>query len=322
MAGWKEFLNRIDHGGDYFKGIKDPSDVTAQGFFETLNKNKEERQKLKMSNVKYGVSMQLHMHKDVLSSMGSEERRFQKQSSKWILKSGIVVEDVLFQAASELVKRQDDWAEICSDLPQIPPYNQEAADYIDTFEDTTTKEQLEQALETRPRGLLQRMIYECLQAWQGLLEEDDPSPFDISESLSECWWDHKAWGMLLNLTRGVPKAYMIPGEVTSHDSAARRNSERSTLSSVPSERKRLGYRADLIWRTMSVPERDWAIVEAAKAWDTIGTKYLAESNHKLPRQLHDILVARSMEVGGPGKLWNVLVSGFVTGGTPVFIFSP
>ena len=46
----------------------------------------------------------------------------------------------------------------------------------------------------------------------------------------------------------------------------------------------------------------------------MGQKYVHESSFKLPRQLHDVLVARSMAVGGPEKLRGVFVTGLVTGG--------
>ncbi|KAF9926293.1 hypothetical protein FBU30_004101 [Linnemannia zychae] len=75
----------------------------------------------------------------------------------------------------------------------------------------------------------------------------------------------------------------------------------------------MGARADLIWRTLIVPERNWAVVEAAPEWDPISDKYRSESAFKLPRQLHDILTARSSELGGPDQLRYAFVTGLIFG---------
>ncbi|KAF9186810.1 hypothetical protein BGZ49_004144 [Haplosporangium sp. Z 27] len=68
----------------------------------------------------------------------------------------------------------------------------------------------------------------------------------------------------------------------------------------------MGVRADFIWRTMLTPEKDWTIGEAVRVWDDMSGKYIEESNFKLLRQLYDILMSRTTEVGGPGNLRNVL----------------
>ncbi|KAG0288980.1 hypothetical protein BGZ98_004036, partial [Dissophora globulifera] len=89
---------------------------------------------------------------------------------------------------------------------------------------------------------------------------------------------------------------MLTGDMTGVDSTARRNTKERHIHPTPNQvRKKMGVRADLIWRTLLVPAKDWAIGEAAKTWDDQGQKYKQESSFKLPRQLHDVLVARSME---------------------------
>ncbi|KAG0008162.1 hypothetical protein BGZ80_003784 [Entomortierella chlamydospora] len=62
-------------------------------------------------------------------------------------------------------------------------------------------------------------------------------------------------------------------------------------------------------------EKDWSIGEAARQWDELSSKYTDEANFKILRQLHDILMSHTMEVGGPSKLRNVLVSGLILGDT-------
>lgn len=108
---------------------------------------------------------------------------------------------------------------------------------------------------------------------------------------------------------------MLTGDMTGVDSSMRRNHKERMINTTPHVlRKKMGIRADLIWRTMLAPEKDWAIGEAARIWDDMAQKYSNESTFKLPRQLHDVLMARSMEVGGPERMRGVLVSGLVIGG--------
>ncbi|KAG0058073.1 hypothetical protein BGZ89_001580 [Linnemannia elongata] len=75
----------------------------------------------------------------------------------------------------------------------------------------------------------------------------------------------------------------------------------------------MGVRADLVWRTVTSPETDWAIAEAAKVWCPQGNKYISESKFKLPRQLHDVLIGRTMEVGGANELRDAMASGLIIG---------
>ncbi|KAG0247837.1 hypothetical protein BG011_000831 [Mortierella polycephala] len=202
---------------------------------------------------------------------------------------------------------KDDWTEISSDLPHIPPYSKEASEYLDKFDSVATLEDLQDLLDRRPRDTESQLIYECLLNWLCLYETEDPSPFNVAGSLSEGWWLKSAWGVCTNMALGMPGCFIIPGEITGHDSSARRNKDRE--SAIGSERKRVGVRADLIWRNMKLPETDWAIAEAAKVWCPNSNKYISESKFKLPRQLHDVLVGRSMEVGGASELRNAFVSG-------------
>ncbi|KAF9578095.1 hypothetical protein BGW38_006307, partial [Lunasporangiospora selenospora] len=280
----------------------------------------------------------------------SLERRYSSLGEKWILRSGVVVEDVLFEAGklmsdfhpihsfmldlSDEITRQlfsnDDWAEISSNLPCVPRYSEKASEYLDKFDLVATVQDLQNHLDKRPQQVESQLIHECLLNWYVvagyhtssdsvgifnsyfyhfprlyLFETDNPSPFDVAGSLSENWWLKSAWGVCTSLAKGVPGCFVIPGEITGHDSSARRNNSRE--STCAAERKRMGVRADLIWRTITSPETDWAIAEAAKVWCPQSNKYISESKFKLPRQLHDILVGRTMEVGGADGLRDALV---------------
>lgn len=45
----------------------------------------------------------------------------------------------------------------------------------------------------------------------------------------------------------------------------------------------MGVRADMIWRTLEVPVRDWMIGEAARNLGENAGKYVRESAFKAPR---------------------------------------
>lgn len=60
---------------------------------------------------------------------------------------------------------KEDWIEICSNLPDVPPYSKEASDYMDRFECVETLKDLQDLLEIRPRHLESQLIHECLMNW-------------------------------------------------------------------------------------------------------------------------------------------------------------
>ncbi|KAF9929118.1 hypothetical protein FBU30_001847 [Linnemannia zychae] len=269
------------------------------------------------------------------SARRSLQRRHSSLGPKWVLKSGTVVEDVLFEAGQKLtvhhpirsfmIDMQDpytkglfdgeDWADIKNNLPSAVPYASATSTYMDTFDAVKTVDDLRMRLRHRPDGVELELVYMCLQNWLNLYEMTSPSPFAIESSLSESWWMSQAWGICSQLTKGVPGCFMLTGDMTGVDSSMRRNHKERLINTAPHvSRKRMGVRADLIWRSVLAPEKDWAIGEAARTWDDLGQKYIHEGTFKLPRQLHDVLVARSMEVGGPEKMRDVLVSGLVIGG--------
>ncbi|KAG9062575.1 hypothetical protein KI688_005490 [Linnemannia hyalina] len=204
---------------------------------------------------------------------------------------------------------EDDWKEILEDLPSQTPYSEAADHYMDSFHDVKNIKDLEKALKRRPTDAESVIIYHCLDQWLDLYKAVDPSPFSIVNTLGEAWWINNAWGACLKVANGLPHAFILPGEKTGHDSAERKN---KTITSV--DRRRIGCKADLIWRTISAPERDWAIAEAAPDWDPIGKKYRYEGTFKLPRQLHDILSARSFELGEKDHLRGEFVTGLIIGG--------
>ncbi|KAF9376388.1 hypothetical protein BGX21_003499 [Mortierella sp. AD011] len=253
------------------------------------------------------------------AARNSLQRRHSALGPKWLLKSGTVVEDVLLQAGLDLsvdhpIRRfmidlndkyteslfsLQDWTEIKSNLPSSATYSKEVADYIDTLEDIVHEQDIIGVLNDRPHDPEKAIVHRCAESWCDLCSMD-PSPFVLESILSEDWWMNNAWSGARLLTKAVPGSYIITGEATGIDSTSRRNNKERHVDVIPhNNRKKMGVRADMIWRTMDTPIKDWMIVEAARQWDENAGKYIQESTFKVPRQLHDILSARSLEVGGP-----------------------
>ncbi|KAF9425064.1 hypothetical protein BGZ76_003436, partial [Entomortierella beljakovae] len=256
--------------------------------------------------------------------------RFEMLGEKWVLQSGTVVEDVIYRSGIDSCKTycsphsfmldlndpqtaklfsEDDWDEIVSDLPSQAVYSEEAYSYMDKFSNIDSIVDLEKALNDRPTDPDSLIIYGCLDQWLDLFKTADPSPFSIINSLGEAWWLQNAWGATRKLAKGVPYVFILPGEKACIDSMERRNGN-ITAADV----KQVGPKADLIWRSMIAPEHDWGAAEAATNWDPSSLKYRYESTHKLPRELHDILVGRTHELGMAESLRSEYVSGLIFGG--------
>ncbi|KAK3821634.1 MAG: hypothetical protein J3Q66DRAFT_333867 [Benniella sp.] len=260
----------------------------------------------------------------------SLEGRYRNLGEKWVLESGTVVEDVLYTAGSnencavfspihsfmidlddpntETLFSEADWKEIRSDLPPFQHYGDEADKYLDQCMDVDTKEGLKAVLEMRQQDPECRIIHYCLDQWEELLISES-SPFPVAAQLGEPWWKENAWGVCRRLATAVKDAFIIMGEKAGHDSTERRNQDISN-----DDRKRIGVKADFLWRTISSPDVDWSAGESATVWDPASMKYRHEGVFKLPRQLHDILVARTSEVGGVDSLRKEYVCGLLTGG--------
>ncbi|KAF9093071.1 hypothetical protein BGX27_001675, partial [Mortierella sp. AM989] len=229
----------------------------------------------------------------------SFQGRYQSLGQKWVLGSGIIVEDVLFDAGKQLAVYHpihsfmidtsdlytkslftaDDWNEIISGIPRTQSYSPEASLYLDGFDEIKSTKDLRSALKIRPDHPEQEIIHSCLVNWLNIYELTSPSPFMISASLSESWWMTGLWGVTVQLCKGVEGSYIINGEKAGIDSASRRNFKEHVRNIIPHKiTKKVGTKADLIWRCMKQTERrDWAIAEAALVWDDAGHKYIHES---------------------------------------------
>ncbi|KAF9142661.1 hypothetical protein BGX20_007211, partial [Mortierella sp. AD010] len=113
----------------------------------------------------------------------SLQDRFSSLGKKWTLKSGTVVENKLFIAGMKMkelhpihsfmidihdittknIFSEEDWKEITGSLPCVPPFSKKASDYLETFDNISTVEDLQRLLEKRPGDVESQLIHECLQ---------------------------------------------------------------------------------------------------------------------------------------------------------------
>lgn len=81
---------------------------------------------------------------------------------------------------SDRITRQlftkDDWSEICSNLPNVPPYSKEASDYLDKFDNVAVLKDLQDLLDNRPQHLESQLIHECLMNWYVVARYCGPYP--------------------------------------------------------------------------------------------------------------------------------------------------
>ncbi|KAG0288979.1 hypothetical protein BGZ98_004035, partial [Dissophora globulifera] len=58
-----------------------------------------------------------------------------------------------------------DWEEIKRDLPRNVPYASETSEYLDSFDEVKTIEDLRTRLSQRPEGVELELVYMCLENW-------------------------------------------------------------------------------------------------------------------------------------------------------------
>ncbi|KAF9916918.1 hypothetical protein FBU30_001076 [Linnemannia zychae] len=147
------------------------------------------------------VQVSLKIHNDMKDEVESKKKkgftsftengrrslqgRFSSLGTKWVLESGTIVEDVLYEAGEKLlvyhpihsfmIDLQDtytqklfsiqDWDEIKNDIPRTTPYADSTKDYLDSFSNVKTTERLRAMLKTRPDDVEMELAYICLSKW-------------------------------------------------------------------------------------------------------------------------------------------------------------
>jgi hypothetical protein len=129
----------------------------------------------------------------------------------------------------------------------------------------------------------------------------------VAAQLGETWWKDNAWGVCRRLATGIKDAFIILGEKIGHDSTDRRNQDIGTI-----DRKKIGVKATFYGAQYH------PLILGTTLWDPASMKYRSEGVFKLPRQLHDILVARTSKVDGVNSLRKEYICGLLTGGKTVY----
>ncbi|KAF9915691.1 hypothetical protein FBU30_001805 [Linnemannia zychae] len=113
--------------------------------------------------------------------------RFQALGEKWVLRSGRVVENILYLAGSkaecetysalhsimidlddpsvEKLFSEEEWTEIIEDLPCQSQYSETADIYMDSFHYVKDVQELERALRERPEDPDALIVHYCLSQW-------------------------------------------------------------------------------------------------------------------------------------------------------------
>ncbi|KAF9549935.1 hypothetical protein EC957_001995 [Mortierella hygrophila] len=234
----------------------------------------------------------------------------------WTLQcSGRCVEDVLIEAARNIGAGQheihsliiymsdpftrnlftsEEWSEIsntnCDPLPELP---NSLMNYLETFNKNHI-EDLHRAADAKLpiNGNYQHEIHWALrwiriavETWLGLYCQ---RPEPLKSKQKESFYRNDVFGIINSLLRDVQDLVVVHGELTSDDTAARRNDDRTLPIDGILERKKMGPRCDGLVQIQGEPPLNIAVLEAAKEFDTTGSKFLFDTQ-KVIRTLHDML---------------------------------
>jgi hypothetical protein len=133
------------------------------------------------------------------------------------------------------------------------------------------------------------------------------------------------FGIINSLLRDVQDLIVVHGELTSDDTAARRNDERTLPIDGILERKKMGARCDGLVQIQGEPPLNIAVLEAAKEFDTTGSKFLFDTQ-KVIRTLHDMLRNRLAGLHVRTRrheltLVGYIVSGMVSVDLGIFVYN-
>ncbi|KAF9162869.1 hypothetical protein DFQ26_003154 [Actinomortierella ambigua] len=131
----------------------------------------------------------------------------------------------------------------------------------------------------------------------------------------ESFWRYDVFGMINSLLRDVPDLAVVHGEVTSDDTAIRRNRDRTLPTDGALERRKIGYRyrCDGIVQVQGHHPVDIGVLEAAKVFDNTRSKFLMDTR-KVTRELHDMLRNRLQALLVQTKARELLLVGYVVSG--------
>ncbi|ORX53067.1 hypothetical protein DM01DRAFT_1049958 [Hesseltinella vesiculosa] len=234
---------------------------------------------------------------------------------KWILSTGSVVEDKLYEYActkadehlshsfildvndatyvKDGVFTTDEISEIHAFEPKaMPKLPDDLMEYLKSFEVNTTQELRSALYKAHPwqldfdfhRSSDFDWIHQTFFAFARMLESGA-----LAHSHLESWYNAHVWRMIDTIFDDIPDIEVARGEATSTASANRKNANRSDHH----ERKKFGRKLDLIIKLIRAHHEhafEFGGGEVGKLYEQgNGTKPLAEAGLKLPKVLKDML---------------------------------
>ncbi|RUS33381.1 hypothetical protein BC938DRAFT_471959 [Jimgerdemannia flammicorona] len=236
------------------------------------------------------------------------------QSGKWLLSSGSYVEDIIFNHGQKLSTESlmHSWiidlndaettnlftsaeqGEIRATIRKVPEVSRGYAQSLIRFAQARTADELRHIMETtsfRPEDEAYDREKHFDAEWAEnvvrnfLMDVGDPAQ-RLQKAHLEGWFDANVWASIIDRAFGnLHDIELVRKESASVSTSARKNRARSR-----SERKKMGRRIDVIFRS-PVNNLEFGAIEVGKMFDgTAGTKRLNDY-HKLAKVMHDMLVS-------------------------------
>ncbi|CAB4482826.1 unnamed protein product [Rhizophagus irregularis] len=244
------------------------------------------------------------------------------KTHKWILSSGICVEDVIFDHCKKLSAESllhswiidlddkeaealftaEEWEEIRREIRKLPGTDGTFVNSVMRFADVKTTSELRYLLETtsfrnKDEPYDREKHYDAewveLVMRKFLTDYEDPNGI-LHKPHLESWHDINVWSLIIDHgLRNLIGIETVRKESSSEAVSARKNRKRiRTRRKKIEERKKMGSRMDGIFRTY-VNDIEYGAIEVAKKYDE--TKLLADG-YKLSKAMHDILICLSRQV--------------------------
>ncbi|RPB12873.1 hypothetical protein P167DRAFT_146877 [Morchella conica CCBAS932] len=269
----------------------------------------------------------------------AESFRCMDKSRKWLLPSGIYVEDRLYNCFKDAPKecavhswvidirdtsvrecfpREEDWEAICAAIPPMPDPNPSFVRSMLQFATLRTADQLRDYLDITPafkpeelpnltpeERLGRRWVNAVLRRWSDLCQ----TPNVFEQNHREFWYISNFWGAVFDQCMStIPGSYMSRGESKSLCTTDRKN-----MHPEHKKRKRIGHLYDGI---LQLNGHEVGVAEHARYFAGEKEKKWVADTLKVVKVLHDMLYHLQMHVhsDSPDGLGGLHVVGMVTAG--------
>ncbi|RUP48266.1 hypothetical protein BC936DRAFT_144775 [Jimgerdemannia flammicorona] len=216
-------------------------------------------------------------------------------SSKWKLKSGRKVEDILYNSVHSFIIDLKD-QQICA---LFTDEEREELECTNSMDDIVLDNDTEKCIEVLSRPVLVKFVTRLANlrddeidmicyAVQNLVHLYERQPNPLCMNHLEAWYNLNIWGPTIDKVFGDIRGIDVArGESCSISSSNRKNKSRKQ---DHTERKVIGRRGDAIRKSTSGRALEFGAAEVGRYYHgENGTKWLAESGLKLPKMLRDML---------------------------------